>query len=185
MVGTKNIVPCSHLQDENAKAGKFGFPVDNTIGGTPQENGWMDSWVSFFRERRLKPQLKRTNDAKLQQMGQQLMDNLDHFFDGVEVRLIIAYAEAARCGSKMHRQGQCISMKMAACYRDTAMLNVPYCRSDPAYCMGTCGAAICQQSRMEAGPFLTLLHTMDTMKLNLACRGVEASPAASGMDITL
>jgi hypothetical protein len=32
-------------QDPNAAAGKFGFPVDNTIGATPQPNGWMDDWV--------------------------------------------------------------------------------------------------------------------------------------------
>ena len=77
------------VQDENAKAGKFGFAVDNTIGGTPQENGWMNEWVAFFRERRLKPQLARTNDAQLQQMGQRLMDGLDQFFEGVEVRVCL------------------------------------------------------------------------------------------------
>lgn len=82
-------------QDETAKNGKFGFAVDNTIGGTPQENGWMDDWVAFFRERRLKPQLARTNDAQLQQMGQQLMDNLESFFEGIEVRaLAMLYGHA-------------------------------------------------------------------------------------------
>lgn len=36
-------------QDPDAASGKFGFPVDNTIGGTPQANGWMDSWVRGYR----------------------------------------------------------------------------------------------------------------------------------------
>lgn len=45
------------LQDPNAKAGKFGFAVDNTIGATPQPNGWMDNWVDFYRERRIRHQL--------------------------------------------------------------------------------------------------------------------------------
>ena len=36
-------VPCS--QDPEAAAGKYGFPVDNTIGETPQPNGWMDDWL--------------------------------------------------------------------------------------------------------------------------------------------
>jgi len=31
----------------------FGFASDNWIGGSPQPNGWMESWVDFFRERRL------------------------------------------------------------------------------------------------------------------------------------
>ncbi|KAK9812179.1 hypothetical protein WJX73_002325 [Symbiochloris irregularis] len=79
--------------DENARAGKFGFPVDNTIGGTPQHNGWMDEWVPFFRERRLKPQLKRTNDARLQQMGKHLCDNLDKFFEGLEVKPCLLHGD--------------------------------------------------------------------------------------------
>jgi gamma-glutamylcysteine synthetase len=32
--------------------------VDNTIGGTPQPNGWEDDWVNFFREKRLRHMLK-------------------------------------------------------------------------------------------------------------------------------
>lgn len=38
-------MPLLLAQDPNAAAGKFGFPVDNTIGATPQPNGWMDNWV--------------------------------------------------------------------------------------------------------------------------------------------
>ncbi len=36
----------------------FGFPTDNYIGSTPQQNAPMESWVAFFRERRLIPQMK-------------------------------------------------------------------------------------------------------------------------------
>ena len=36
----------------------FGFPTDNYIGSTPQQNAPMDRWVAFFRERRLIPQMK-------------------------------------------------------------------------------------------------------------------------------
>ena len=37
---------------------RFGWGQDNTIGATPQPNGWMGSWVEFFRDRRLGFQLK-------------------------------------------------------------------------------------------------------------------------------
>ncbi|MGD1937986.1 MAG: fructosamine kinase family protein [Cyanophyceae cyanobacterium] len=37
---------------------RFGWDRDNTIGATPQPNGWMGSWVEFFRDRRLGFQLK-------------------------------------------------------------------------------------------------------------------------------
>ena len=42
-----------------AKCGpNFGFPTDNYIGSTPQQNAPMDSWTAFFRDRRLIPQMK-------------------------------------------------------------------------------------------------------------------------------
>ncbi|EIE23853.1 Ketosamine-3-kinase [Coccomyxa subellipsoidea C-169] len=72
--------------DENARDGKFGFAVDNTIGGTPQPNGWLGDWVNFFRERRLRHQLSLANDKRLSEMGEQLMANLEQLFEGVEVK---------------------------------------------------------------------------------------------------
>lgn len=39
-------------------APQHGWWRDNTIGSTPQANGAMDSWPEFFRERRLRPQLR-------------------------------------------------------------------------------------------------------------------------------
>ncbi|KAG1675279.1 hypothetical protein FOA52_016311 [Chlamydomonas sp. UWO 241] len=68
--------------DTNAAAGKFGFEVDNTIGGTSQPNGWMDSWVEFFRERRLKHQLQLAGDRQLSDLGAKLLPNLEKFFEG-------------------------------------------------------------------------------------------------------
>lgn len=40
------------------RSDRFGFALDNHIGATPQQNGWMDKWVSFFGERRLRYQLE-------------------------------------------------------------------------------------------------------------------------------
>ena len=37
---------------------RFGWERDNYIGSTPQANGWCDDWTEFWRERRLRPQLK-------------------------------------------------------------------------------------------------------------------------------
>lgn len=44
-------------------ADEYGFETDNYIGATPQTNTWMTSWVDFYREQRLEPQvdLARTN----------------------------------------------------------------------------------------------------------------------------
>lgn len=41
----------------------YGFPIDNYIGSTPQINTPMSSWVDFFRECRLRPQVRWAYDA--------------------------------------------------------------------------------------------------------------------------
>jgi protein-ribulosamine 3-kinase len=59
----------------------FGWHRDNTIGSSPQLNGWCDDWLTFFRERRLRPQLDlaRSNGfrGRLQQRGEVLLSRLD------------------------------------------------------------------------------------------------------------
>jgi protein-ribulosamine 3-kinase len=63
-----------------AREGKFGFDVENTIGGTLQPNGWMDSWVEFFRERRLRHQLLLTGDSELLRVGDRVCERMDDLF---------------------------------------------------------------------------------------------------------
>jgi fructosamine-3-kinase len=59
----------------------FGWDRDNTIGSTPQANRWCDDWISFFRERRLRPQLDlaRANGfgGRLQTRGEELLSQLE------------------------------------------------------------------------------------------------------------
>mmetsp|Transcript_28447 Transcript_28447/g.111528 ORF Transcript_28447/g.111528 Transcript_28447/m.111528 type:complete len:311 (-) Transcript_28447:225-1157(-) len=78
---------------EEAKAGKFGFPVKNTIGGTPQPNDWSGDYVQFFREKRLGHQLRLARDGTLSSLGKQLMDNLDSYFEGIEVKPCILHGD--------------------------------------------------------------------------------------------
>lgn len=78
-----------HVQVEEAKQGKFGFPVDNTIGGNPQPNGWMDDWVEFFRERRLRHMLRLVNDSRLTDMGERVAKNMHRMFEGIQVTRLL------------------------------------------------------------------------------------------------
>lgn len=59
----------------------FGWHRDNTIGSSPQLNGWGEDWTVFLRERRLRPQLNmaRVNgfQGRLQQRGEQLLSQLE------------------------------------------------------------------------------------------------------------
>ncbi len=62
---------------ENGNA--FGFSADNYIGATQQINDWRDSWITFFRECRLEPQIKwadRYFDDSVRRKLGKLLDKL-------------------------------------------------------------------------------------------------------------
>jgi fructosamine-3-kinase len=46
-----------------SSASHFGWAADNYIGTLPQANGFAGDWASFWRERRLRPQLRRALEA--------------------------------------------------------------------------------------------------------------------------
>ena len=66
------------------RAQAYGLERDNFIGATPQRNGMLDDWVSFWRERRLLYQLdlaaKNGHGGRLQDRGRQLAGVMDVFF---------------------------------------------------------------------------------------------------------
>ena len=62
----------------------FGWSRDNTIGATPQPNGWLDDWVRFFVQRRLGHQLdlaqQRAAPRRLVERGRLLCERCGAFF---------------------------------------------------------------------------------------------------------
>jgi fructosamine-3-kinase len=70
-------------RQHRCSAEHFGWHRDNTIGATPQANGWLHDWPSFWRERRLLPQLDlaaRNGRPDLADAAAPLIDNLESFF---------------------------------------------------------------------------------------------------------
>jgi fructosamine-3-kinase len=67
--------------DAEARAGRFGFPVDNTCGDTPQPNGWCDDWVTFFLEKRIAHQLALAGDASLSRLGERVCEKAPTWFE--------------------------------------------------------------------------------------------------------
>ena len=69
-------------------ADRFGWHRDNTIGRTPQPNPWSDDWVGFFREHRLRHQLKLAAQkgfhGRLQADGERLCESLPALFEDYE-----------------------------------------------------------------------------------------------------
>lgn len=64
----------------------FGFSQDNFIGETPQQNGRSDDWIDFWRERRLKFQLRLASENgygdQLDDLAMKLLDALPAYFVG-------------------------------------------------------------------------------------------------------
>ncbi|MBN2527025.1 MAG: fructosamine kinase family protein [Deltaproteobacteria bacterium] len=61
---------------------RFGFDIDNFIGATPQYNEHRDSWVHFFGEMRLEPQIKMASSQlgrELRKSLSTLLEKLDQF----------------------------------------------------------------------------------------------------------
>ena len=67
-------------------AEQFGWRMDNSIGRTPQVNGWLPDWVEFFRERRLRCQLhlasRRGFGKLLERPGGRLLEKVGALLEG-------------------------------------------------------------------------------------------------------
>ncbi len=68
-----------------ATADAFGFDRDGYCGSTPQPNGWLDTWVDFYRERRLRHQVRLARDAG--RMGSDERRVYDRLLERLEDRL--------------------------------------------------------------------------------------------------
>lgn len=72
-----------------ASADAYGLDHDNYLGSMPQYNGWYTDWVTFYRERRLRPQLELARQhghltAARQRGLERIMERLDTWLGGVE-----------------------------------------------------------------------------------------------------
>lgn len=64
------------------KSGRFGFMSDNFIGASPQKNSPRESWVDFYRDCRLTPQLNRAAHvlpADIRRKADRLLGHLDAY----------------------------------------------------------------------------------------------------------
>jgi len=61
-------------------ASEFGFECDNSIGATPQPNGWASDWPQFFAEKRLAHQVNLAGDAAIDRVAKELLPRVPDFF---------------------------------------------------------------------------------------------------------
>jgi fructosamine-3-kinase len=72
-------------------ADTFGLDRDNYLGSTPQPNGWETDWIVFFRERRLRHQMKLAESngrlpVERRRRLERLIDRLDVWLGGRDIR---------------------------------------------------------------------------------------------------
>jgi len=86
---------------KEAREGRFGFQVDNTIGDTPQPNMWTagsgtPAWVEFFREKRIGHQVKLARDARLRRQWDETLkatNGLADLFEGLDVKPSVLHGD--------------------------------------------------------------------------------------------
>merc|ERR1712060_899480 len=82
-----------HMQQIGERPGRFGFDVDNTIGGTPQINTWSDDWVEFYRDRRLRYQVQLAGDGYITSLFDSIAPRLGELFKDVDVKPSVLHGD--------------------------------------------------------------------------------------------
>lgn len=103
-------------------AAKFGWIRDNTIGDTPQINTQSFDWLFFWRTHRLGYQLElaKTNGytGKLQNLGEQLLIELDQFFCGSSPQASLLHGDLWSGNYSFDDMGQPVLFDPATYYGD-------------------------------------------------------------------
>ncbi|WP_455206161.1 fructosamine kinase family protein [Kaarinaea lacus] len=101
---------------------QYGWFRDNTIGSTEQINDYSDTWLSFFREQRLRFQLqlaaRHGHRGRLQQKGEQLLAKIDAFFNGYTPQASLLHGDLWSGNYAFTKQGEPVIFDPAVYYGD-------------------------------------------------------------------
>lgn len=109
-----------------------------------QPNPWTDDWVTFFREHRLRHQLKLAGNSRLNQLAEPLLQlgAMESLFDGVQVKPSVLHGESeAVRGSRTSRKlpGRvCVALLVHLSMQGCCLSHAPFALHGV---QATCGAA--------------------------------------------
>ena len=87
--------------------GCFGWPRDNGIGATPQLNGWLADWGTFFVERRLAPQLQLlAGKGGALRRGRELLERLPSWLEPHRPEACLVHGDLWSGNAGLCRDGQ-------------------------------------------------------------------------------
>ncbi len=101
---------------------RFGFEIDNTIGSTPQPNGFVDDWLEFWRTRRLEFQLQLAAangiDSRVIDAGYRLAADLEPLFGAYRPRASLLHGDLWSGNQAADRAGNPVIFDPACYYGD-------------------------------------------------------------------
>jgi fructosamine-3-kinase len=97
----------------------FGWHRDNTIGATPQQNGWLDNWVEFWRDRRLGPQFELAHDRGARFPGRdELMSAIPRLLQGHHPQPALLHGDLWSGNAAITEAGEPVILDPATYYGD-------------------------------------------------------------------
>ena len=97
----------------------FGWHRDNTIGATPQQNGWIESWVEFWRDRRLGPQFELAHDKGGSfPRRDELMSAIPRLLEGHTPRPALLHGDLWSGNAAITKAGEPVILDPATYYGD-------------------------------------------------------------------
>lgn len=103
------------------QSSRYGFDSDNYLGASPQRNGWDESWLEFWRERRLGAQLamwrRHAGDGdKLLTLGETVLARLDKYLDAVREPGVLLHGDLWSGNAAADRTGRPVIYDPASYY---------------------------------------------------------------------
>jgi fructosamine-3-kinase len=98
----------------------FGWHRDNTIGATPQKNGWWPDWAVFWRDRRLGPQFELAHERGGHfPRRDQLMSAIPQLLHGHSPQPALLHGDLWSGNAAITRSGEPVILDPATYYGDS------------------------------------------------------------------
>ena len=80
-------------QRSSGRESRFGFAINGMLGSTPENHSWCDDWVTFWRDRRLRPMLARLQDPEIEDVGHAIDERLEELLEGCATQACLIHGD--------------------------------------------------------------------------------------------
>lgn len=117
------------LMHLKGKEKRFGFPLDNRLGESPQLNPWVEEWSEFFKNYRIGVQLnllkKKYNDVEIEEKGEKFLPKIEEFFTDIKIQPSLLHGDLWYGNTAVDDEGTPVIFDPASYYgHDEAELSI-------------------------------------------------------------